>query len=285
MMFVGTSGWQYADWRGELYPPGLPQRLWLERYGECFATVENNNCFYRLPARETFEDWAARTPAGFVMAVKASRFLTHVKRLKDPEEPVGRMLAAAGGLGDRLGPVLLQLPPTLRADPGRLDACLRAFPGGVRVAVEPRHPSWWAEPVREVLSAHGAALCWADRLGRPVSPLWRTADWGYLRFHEGRALPRPSYGDAALRSWLRRLDREWGRDRDVYVYFNNDSGGAAVRNAIRYAALARAEGRPVSRTPGAVRDIPAGARGDATEYGGGVYDGTGNGRDHGHGRG
>src|SRR4051794_16210334 len=109
-ILVGTSGWQYADWRGALYPQGLAQAHWLERYAECFATVENNNAFYRLPSRELFERWRGRTPAGFVMAVKASRFLTHVKRLKDPEEPVDRLMGAAGGLGDRLGPVLLQLP-------------------------------------------------------------------------------------------------------------------------------------------------------------------------------
>ncbi|MFI7057385.1 DUF72 domain-containing protein [Streptosporangium canum] len=256
MMRVGTSGWQYADWRGVLYPPALARRLWLERYGESFETVENNNTFYRLPARRTFEDWRDRTPDTFVMAVKASRFLTHVKRLKDPEEPVERLMAAAGGLGTKLGPILLQLPPTLTADPGRLGACLRCFPADVRVAVEPRHASWWSEPVREVLSAHGAALCWADRLGRPRTPLWRTADWGYLRFHEGRAAPWPAYGDGALRSWLRRLGEAWDDRCDVHVYFNNDPGGAAVRDAARYARLATTEGWPVSRTP--ARPAPAG---------------------------
>jgi Uncharacterized conserved protein len=139
-MLVGTSGWQYDDWRGLLYPPGLPKRLWLERYGECFDTVENNNAFYRLPARETFESWRDRTPDAFVMAVKASRYLTHIKRLKDPREPVERLLRTAEGLGTKLGPILLQLPPTLRADTDLLTECLRGFPAGVRVAVEPRHP-------------------------------------------------------------------------------------------------------------------------------------------------
>ncbi|GII67427.1 histidine kinase [Sphaerisporangium krabiense] len=250
MVLVGTSGWQYKHWRDVLYPAGLPQRLWLERYAECFATVENNNAFYRLPPRETFEAWRDRTPAGFVMAVKASRFLTHIKRLKDPEEPVERLMEAAGGLGRKLGPVLLQLPPTLRADPGRLDACLRRFPAGTRVAVEPRHRSWWSGEVRDVLARHGAALCWADVLGRPVTPLWRTAGWGYLRLHQGRADPWPSYGEASLRSWLHRLAGQWDpADHDLYVYFNNDPGGAAVRNAARFAALARDQGIPVSRTP------------------------------------
>jgi uncharacterized protein YecE (DUF72 family) len=253
MLLVGTSGWQYVHWRGVLYPSGLPQRVWLERYAECFDTVENNNAFYRLPPRETFESWRERTPDHFVMAVKASRFLTHIKRLKDPEEPVQRLMDAADGLGPKLGPILLQLPPTLRADPERLDACLRCFPGRVRVAVEPRHPSWWTDTVRQVLESHGAALCWADVLGRPRGPLWRTAGWGYMRFHQGRASPWPSYGDASLRAWLHRIGEAWDRDHDAYVYFNNDPGGAAIRNAVRFAELARAEGRPVSRTP---QDIP-----------------------------
>jgi len=119
------------------------------------------------------------------MTVKASRYLTHVRRLRDPAEPVRRLLDAAAGLGDRLGPVLLQLPPDLRAAPRLLDECLGRFRAGIRVAVEPRHESWWSAEVRDVLSARNAALCWADRAGAAVTPLWRTADWGYLRFHEG----------------------------------------------------------------------------------------------------
>ncbi|MEV4366888.1 DUF72 domain-containing protein [Nonomuraea sp. NPDC049637] len=232
---VGTSGWQYKDWRGVLYPEGVPQRLWLETYAAEFPTVESNNAFYRLPSPETFAAWRERTPDGFVMAVKASRYLTHIKRLTGPEEPVARLMAAAGALKEKLGPILLQLPPTLRADPALLDRCLGCFPGGVRVAVEPRHDSWWTGEVREVLLARGAALCWADRLGRPLTPLWRTADWGYVRLHEGLAAPRPSYGAAALKSWARRVEQAgW---RDVHVYFNNDPGGAAVRDARRFARL------------------------------------------------
>ncbi|MBC6459454.1 DUF72 domain-containing protein [Actinomadura sp. HBU206391] len=253
-MLVGTSGWQYADWRGVLYPHGLPQRVWLERYGECFDTVENNNAFYRLPTREIFESWRDRTPPTLVMAVKASRYLTHVKRLKEPEEPVRRLLGAAAGLGSKLGPILVQLPPTLQAEPERLAACLRCFPAEVRVAVEPRHASWWTEDVRELLTRCGAALCWTDRLGRPLTPLWRTARWGYVRFHEGMAHPPPSYGDQALRSWLQRVCATWDDDQDVFVYFNNDSGGAAVRDAARFADFARAAGRTVSRTPALSRD-------------------------------
>ncbi|MGH3320908.1 MAG: DUF72 domain-containing protein [Streptosporangiaceae bacterium] len=248
-VLVGTSGWQYRDWRGVLYPEGVPQRLWLETYAEAFTTVEVNNAFYRLPTYETFRSWRERTPEGFAVTVKASRYLTHIKRLRDPREPVERLMSAAAGLGDRLGPVLLQLPPNLTTRPELLDACLAAFPAGTRVAVEPRHASWWTDEVRAVLEGHGAALCWADRLGRPETPLWRTAGWGYLRFHEGAARDWPRYGRRSLRSWVQRLSRTWADDADVYVYFNNDPGGAAVYDAVGFAAAARSAGRDVTRVP------------------------------------
>ena len=257
-VLIGTSGWQYRDWRGGLYPAGVAQRNWLEHYATQFATVENNSTFYRLPAPQTFAGWRDRTPGDFVMAVKASRYLTHVRKLRDPAEPVARLLERADRLGPKLGPILLQLPPTLTAEPALLDACLRAFRdaprpgrGPLRLAVEPRHPSWWTEEVEQILAAHDAALSWADRLGRPVTPLWRTAGWGYLRFHEGTADPWPSYGRQALRSWADRVAQAWPGDADVYVYFNNDAGGAAVVNSAEFGALARDAGLPVTRTPAA----------------------------------
>ncbi|MFI2434016.1 DUF72 domain-containing protein [Streptomyces sp. NPDC018693] len=241
-LYVGTSGWQYKDWRGVLYPPELPMRLWLEEYAAHFATVEINNAFYRLPTRENFEAWRDRVPPDFVVAVKASRYLTHIKRLRDPEEPVDRLMSHAQGLDDRLGPVLLQLPPTLRADPALLDTCLSRFPPGTRVAVEPRHDSWWTPAVRTVLESRGAALCWADARSRPTTPLWRTTTWGYLRFHEGLAHPWPHYGRRALETWLDRIATTWHTDDDVYAYFNNDPGGAAVRNAHAFARTATRAG-------------------------------------------
>ncbi|MEU9311363.1 DUF72 domain-containing protein [Streptomyces sp. NPDC048256] len=251
-LYVGTSGWQYKDWKGVLYPADVPVRRWLEEYTGHFATVEINNAFYRLPSRETFASWAVRVPPDFVVAVKASRYLTHIKRLKDPEEPVRRLMTHAAGLGDRLGPVLLQLPPTLRADTGLLDACLSCFPSGTRVAVEPRHESWWTPDVRDVLRARGAALCWADVGSRPVTPLWRTADWGYVRFHQGRAHPWPHYGRRALETWLDRIATTWAVEdgNDVHAYFNNDPGGAAVENAALFGRTARRAGLSVTRTPG-----------------------------------
>jgi uncharacterized protein YecE (DUF72 family) len=149
-------------------------------------------------------------------------------------------MARAASLGERLGPILLQLPPTLHADPravADLDRCLGCFPPGTRVAVEPRHDSWWTDEVRELLERRGAALCWADRLSRPVTPLWRTADWGYLRFHAGLAAPWPCYGRQALASWARRVADAWPARAHVYAYFNNDQNGAAVHDARAFARL------------------------------------------------
>ena len=254
-LLVGTSGWQYRHWRDVLYPAGLPQRRWLESYAERYATVENDGTFYRLPEVQTFEAWRARTPGDFVMAVKASRYLTHIRRLRDPAEPVERLMRAAAGLGPRLGPVLIQLPPNLFADAARLDACLAEFAkfdagNTVRVAVEPRHSSWWSEEIRQVLAEHGAALCWADRRGQALTPLWRTTDWGYLRFHEGSAEPWPRYGTRALRSWRDRIIERWPDSAPVYVYFNNDQRGAAIADSAAFASLGRHAGREVTRTPG-----------------------------------
>lgn len=248
-LFVGTSGWQYEDWRGALYPEGCPTRLWLEEYAAHFATVEVNNAFYRLPTRENFEAWRWRVPDDFVVAVKASRYLTHVKRLRDPEEPVHRLMTHAAGLGDRLGPILLQLPPTLRADADLLDTCLGCFPPGTRVAVEPRHDSWWTPEIREVLESHGTALCWADAHSRPVTPLWRTTDWGYLRLHQGRAHPWPHYGHQSLTTWATRLTTTWPPTADTYTYFNNDPDAAAVQDATTFARAARRAGLRPTRTP------------------------------------
>jgi uncharacterized protein YecE (DUF72 family) len=244
---IGTSGWQYRDWRGRFYPQRLPQRLWLEHHAAHFATVESNNAFYRLPERTTFEAWRTRTPDDFRWAVKASRFLTHVKRLREPEEPVARLMERAAGLGERLDAVLLQLPPTLKADVGLLRDCLAQFPPSTRVAVEPRHDSWWTDEVRALLERYGAALCWADRAEQPVAPLWRTAGWGYLRLHTGAE--GWGYPPATLQRWADRLADTWDADADVLVYFNNDPGGAAVVDAVVFAEAVRRTGRTPTRVP------------------------------------
>jgi uncharacterized protein YecE (DUF72 family) len=253
-VLVGTSGWQYRHWRGLFYPQGLPQARWLEHYAERFATVEVNATFYRLPPRATVEQWARRSPADFVFVIKASRYLTHVTRLREPREPVRRLMDTIAPLGDRLGAVLLQLPPGMPCDAGLLDAALRCFPARVRVAVEPRDPSWFSAPVRRVLERRAAALCLADRPGWR-QPAWRTADWGYVRLHEGRASPAPCYGRAALSAMAARLAEQFSAEEDLFVFLNNDGAGCAPRDARLLAAGLTARGLRPSRVPG-VRETP-----------------------------
>ena len=248
-VLIGTSGWQYDSWRGRFYPYDVPKRRWLEHHTGAFATVEVNNAFYRLPRREVFEDWAARTPDDYVVTVKASRFLSHVKRLREPQEPVARLMDRVAGLGSKLGAVLLQLPPTLRAEPERLTECLACFPPGTQVTVEPRHDSWWTPETRDLLVRSGAALCWADKCSVPVAPLWRTAGWGYLRLHLGGGDDVWPYEEHVLATWADRLCETWDDDERVYVYTNNDPGGAALRDAVALARLLRERGRTLSRVP------------------------------------
>jgi uncharacterized protein YecE (DUF72 family) len=247
MIYVGTSGWQYRDWRGRFYPAGLPLARWLPYYAERFRTVEVNNTFYRLPKRETFERWADATPPDFVFALKVSRFLTQFKRLRDPQEPAERFMKAASGLAGKLGPLLLQLPPGFRAAPEQLREALAAFPEGVRLAVEFRDDSWWTDAVRQVLERADAALCLADRGGRLVSADWRTAGWGYVRLHWGA--DDACYSEFELRTWSRLLCDRFDPGDDVFVFFNNDPGACAVRNASEFARLLAEAGRYVSRTP------------------------------------
>jgi uncharacterized protein YecE (DUF72 family) len=249
-LWIGTSGWQYDDWRERFYPPRLPTSRWLDHYAERFDTVELNVTFYRQPRPAVFDGWAARVPDGFRFAVKASRYLTHVRRLRRPRESVEYLLEGASRLGTHLGPVLLQLPPSLEAAPDALAEALSAFPASIRLAVEPRHRSWESDEVRAVLEARGAALCWADRR-RPLGPTWRTADWGYLRLHEGRAAPRPCYGRRALDGWIGRIAAAWPPEADVYAYFNNDPLGCAVRDGAVFGRLAARRGLRPTRTPAA----------------------------------
>lgn len=246
-VIIGTSGWQYADWRPRFYSAKMAQSRWLGFYAERFSTVEVNNTFYRLPERQTFQRWRESVPDDFVVAIKANRYLTHVRRLRDPG-PVSTLMERASGLGKRLGPVLLQLPPNLRSDPAALDATLVAFGGRARVAVEVRHESWFSDEVRRVLEARGAALCLVD--GGPVEvPLWRTADWAYVRFHGGKGRPRPCYRRAEVAAWADRLAGSWTRSEDVYCYFNNDTGGCALRDARWMAKECARAGLPATRVP------------------------------------
>lgn len=236
---VGTSGWHYRDWRVAFYPEKLPTRLWLEHYAERFGTVELNNTFYRLPDASSFRSWKSQTPDGFLFTVKASRFLTHYRRLRDPEEPVERLLAAAGALDEKLGPVLLQLPPNLTVDTPALEDALDAFRGRVRLVCEFRHESWYCDTVYELMRARDVALCLADRRNRHT-PLVRTATWGFVRMHEGVASPRPHYGRRALATWVDRIGDLWATNEECFVYFNNDHGACAIRDAFEFIELAEA---------------------------------------------
>ena len=231
---IGTSGWQYKHWKGNFYPDRLPTTKWLAHYGEQFDTVELNSTFYRLPKSETFARWADEVPAGFLFSVKASRYLTHVRRLREPQDPVRRLLDSTESLGKKLGPVLLQLPPNMKADAEALSAVLAAFPASVRVAVEFRHESWYSTEVRRVLEKQGSACVLSDTEGRK-SPLWRTADWTYARFHAGRAQPPTNYGRQALKTWASDLAAHWSGADEVFAYFNNDGHGCAPRNALTFA--------------------------------------------------
>jgi uncharacterized protein YecE (DUF72 family) len=247
---VGTSGWQYRSWRqGAFYPKGLKASLELEEYASRFGCVEVNNTFYRLPEADVFAAWAARTPDDFRVVVKASRYLSHVRRLRDPEEPVARLLERARRLGPKLGPVLLQLPPTLGIDLDRLEATLAAFGPDVQVAFEPRHPSWFADAVYAVLARHDGALCLTDRRNRR-GPVAFPARWTYVRLHEGTATPRPCYGRAALAGWVATLADAPAAVQRAWVFFNNDPEACAPANAATFGRLAGRAGLDVGRFPG-----------------------------------
>ena len=248
MLYVGTSGWQYGHWRRVFYPDRLPQREWLRYFAERFQTVEVNNTFYNLPERSVFESWRRGSPRDFVFALKMSRFLTHLKRLHDPEEPVHRFMERARGLGTKLGPVLIQLPPRFHKNLELLGATLRLFPPSVRVSVEFRDETWFGADTCSLLEGHGAALCLADT-PRRKQPMWRTADWGFVRFHEGKGAHAPGYQRDVLRRWVDRIADMWPRRSDVYVYFNNDTAGYAIRDAVTFAELAETSGLRPTRVP------------------------------------
>jgi uncharacterized protein YecE (DUF72 family) len=235
---IGTSGWSYDHWDGVLYPPGTPARDRLAHYVRRFGTVELNASFYRWPRTATFASWRRRLPPGFQLSVKAPRGLTHAKRLYGPEVWVERLVACWHELGDRRAVLLVQLHPAHQRDDERLRYFLGLLPGWMRVAVEFRHPSWHTDEVFGLLERYGAAYCVMSGAGLPCV-LRATAPFVYLRLHgpDDTHLYAGSYPDADLRWWADRV-REWARaGRDVYVYFNNDGHGHAVRNAETLRAL------------------------------------------------
>ena len=229
---IGCSGWQYRHWKGSFYPEPLRQADWFDHYASVFDTVEINNSFYRLPEPETFARWATQSPPAFLFAVKASRFLTHMKKLKDPEEPIERFFSRASRLGRKLGPVLYQLPPRWAPDFDRFERFLEALPARRRHVVEFREPHWYSEEIFRLLEKHRVAMCLHDMRGSE-SPRRRVGPFLYVRFHGAGTKYGGRYGQDQLAGWSDWLAGERREGRDVFAYFNNDSGGHAPRDALR----------------------------------------------------
>ena len=227
---IGTSGWYYDDWRRRFYPQEIKKSAWLEFYSRHFATVELNNTFYRLPSETAFINWYNATPDDFIFALKASRFITHIKKLKDTREAVNNFMSRAALLKEKLGPVLYQLPPARYRDDGLLEAFLTNLPPGYRHVLEFRHESWLADEVYDILRRYRAGICVFDMPDLTCPPL-ATADFAYIRFHGKDSLYASSYSDEELANWVTRIG-ELAQSLDtVYIYFNNDVQGFALKNA------------------------------------------------------
>ncbi len=239
MIHVGTSGWQYDSWKGRFYPRDLPKSAWLAFFSERFSTVEVNNTFYRLPDASTFTRWREQSAPGFCVTVKASRYITHIRRLRDCKESIDMLWARCRQLGPKLGPVLFQLPPRFAADPQLLADFVPLLPKKMKAAFEFRDRSWERDDVYAILDGAGAAFVYADSPGARV-PEVVTGGWCYVRFHKGMRA-RPDYPRSKLRRWA---DRIASLDAaETWIYFNNDTGGAAIRDAPELIRLLRDRGR------------------------------------------
>jgi uncharacterized protein YecE (DUF72 family) len=229
---VGCSGWNYQHWRGRVYPKGCPPSRWLEHYAKLFDTVEINSTFYRLASRDAAARWVEQTPDGFAFAAKASRYLTHIRKLANLEQGIERYYERIEPLveGGKLGPVVWQLAPWFQRDDDRLASALEALPEG-RHCFEFRHPTWFTQEVYALLREHGVALVIGDRKGLEFQAHEFTADWTLVRFHYGSRGRRGNYSQSELETWKRRLT-QWRRKVEIYAYFNNDQEGFAVRNAL-----------------------------------------------------
>jgi uncharacterized protein YecE (DUF72 family) len=230
---IGCSGWNYQHWRnGVFYPPRLPARRWLEYYAEHFDTVEVNSTFYRLPRENAVANWARESPSGFLFAVKMSRYVTHIKRLRDLPPSLELFYSRIRPLvgSPKLGPMLWQLPGTFHRDDERLARALELLPAG-RHCFEFRHESWFVDEVYELLRSHGVALVIGDTPTRPFQARELTADWTFIRFHHGTRGRNSNYSQRELEEWAKRIGA-WAEQVDVYVYFNNDWNGYAVQNGL-----------------------------------------------------
>ena len=233
---IGCSGWQYRHWRGDFYPEKLAQRRWFEHYASVFATVELNTSFYHLPRPETFDKWRHQAPPGFRYAVKASRFITHMKKLKECDEPLDTFLTRARRLEHALGPILYQLPPRWPFDRERLESFISILPKDLTHVFEFREPSWMEEQVLGLLDEHGISYCAHDMTGM-TAPRAATGPIAYVRFHGGTGKYRGRYADEVLLGWSDWLAEQARHGRDVWAYFNNDIGGAAIHDALTLRAM------------------------------------------------
>jgi uncharacterized protein YecE (DUF72 family) len=244
---IGTSGWQYADWKDVLYAT-VPQRRWLEHYTRVFPCVEIKDTFYNLPPEKTFASWDTRTPEGFEFVCKASRYITHIRRLVNVEDSIALFMQRAAPLRDKLGPVLYQLPPTMKRDDEKLRSFLQVLPEKPAVALEFRHGSWYADEVYEMLRAKRVALVVADS-PKHRTPIETTADWSYIRLHGGE--DETSYGADGLAAWAGRVVELAARCDPIYVFFNNDRAGNAVIDALSLTDKVRSAGAAVVSVPAA----------------------------------
>ncbi len=227
---IGTSGWHYNHWTGLFYPDQLPKSKWFKYYAENFDTVEINNTFYQLPKQETFKNWHKQAPKNFLYTVKANRYITHIKRLKDPSESLERFFERVGILAENLGPVLYQLPPNFHKDLDRLKAFLHVLPEDRIAVFEFRHESWFSDDTYKLLSEFNAGFCIHDLAGVPT-PRVITADLIYVRFHGPTGKYQGNYSRPALQNWANWMKQHIKEVRSVYAYFNNDIHAYAVRNA------------------------------------------------------
>ena len=227
---VGCSGWVYRHWKGGFYPAGLTQKRWFEHYASAFDTVEINASFYRVPLAMTFDGWREKAPPGFRYALKANRFMTHMKKLLDCEQPLGEFIALARRLGPTLGPILYQLPPSLHKDLPRLDDFLARLPGDLEQVVEFRHRSWYDEEALALLDERGVGFVAHDLVGL-ASPRWASGRTAYVRFHGTGGKYRGRYSEEAMADWAQWLLEQRQAGRSAWAYFNNDIGGDAIEDA------------------------------------------------------
>jgi uncharacterized protein YecE (DUF72 family) len=229
---IGTSGWHYSHWQGPFYPDSLAKNEFLGFYSQYFHTAEINNTFYQLPQKKTFYHWKDTVPDGFIFSVKASRYITHMKKLCDPDQPLSKFLKRLMVLQNTLGPVLFQLPPRWKVNPDRLKSFLEALPKNQKFAFEFRDPSWFCDRVYHLLEQHDAAFCIYD-LDRRLSPKEITADFIYVRLHGPNGPYQGKYEEQTLAGWAGAFSTWVKQNREVYCYFDNDEAGYAVRNAQR----------------------------------------------------